>query len=110
MVMEERLTYEDVVEYEHFFKLVPPFLLERMAKKNSNLVKKFQSKVEAYLAKLSDNQKRKLDLMLNSDVDDLQVLMGEAYEKSNKKQFKILANPKYKEFIELNIDELRKLI
>lgn len=108
--MGEKLTYEDVVEYEHFFKLVPPFLLERMAKKNSNLVKKFQSKVESYLVKLSDNQRKKLDIMFNSDVDDLQALMDEAYTKTNKKQFKILANPSYKEFIELNISELKKII
>ena len=108
--MEEKLTYEDVVEYQHFFNLVPTFLLERMAKKNSNLVKKFQSKVEGYLAKLSDNQKKKLDILLVSDIDELQALMDEAYAKTNKKQFKILANPSYKEFIELNIEELRKII
>ena len=44
------------------------------------------------------------------DVDDLQKLMGEAYAESNKKQFKILADPKNKEFIELNINELRKMV
>lgn len=108
--MSENLTYEDVVEYQHLFKLMPPFLLERMAKKNSNLVNKFQSKVEAYLNKISDNQRKKLDLLLSSDVDDLQGIMNEAYEKTNKKQYKILANPEYKEFIELNIDEIRKLV
>lgn len=104
------ITYNDVVEYQHFFKLVPPFLLERMAKKNSNLVKKFESKVKSYLANLSDNQQRKLDIMLASNVDDLQAVMGEAYEKTNKKQYKILANPSYKEFIELNLDEIRKML
>lgn len=106
----DKITYNDVVEYQHFFKLVPPFLLERMAKKNSNLVKKFESKVKSYLNNLSDNQQKKLDIMLASDVDDLQAVMGEAYEKTNKKQYKILANPSYKEFIELNIDEIRKMI
>lgn len=108
--MSDELSYADVVEYEHLFKLVPPFLLERMAKKNSNLVGKFQSKVESYLGNMSDNQKKKLDILLNSDVDDLQAIMGEAYDKTGKKQYKILANPKYKEFITSNIDEIRKLV
>ena len=106
----DKITYNDVVEYQHFFKLVPPFLLERMAKKNSNLVKKFESKVKSYLNNLSDNQQKKLDIMLTSDVGELQEVMGEAYEKTNKKQYKILANPSYKEFIELNLDEIRKMI
>lgn len=108
--MEEKLTAEDVLEYQHFFKLVPPFLLERMAKRNSNLVNKFKSKIESHLHKLSNNQKIKLDILLESEVDDLQALLKEAYKKTGKKQLKILANPKYKEFIVLNIAELKKLV
>lgn len=104
------LTYEDVKEYEKFFTLTPPFLLERFAKKNANLVSKFESKVDKYLAKLNDNQKKKLDIVLSSDIDDLQAIMAEAYEKNNKKQYKILANPKYKPFIETNLNEVRKKI
>ena len=98
------------MQYEHLFNLVPSFLLERMAKRNSNLVNKFQSKVESYLARLNDDQKNKLDILMVSEIDDLQGLMAEAYEKTDKKQFKILADPSYKEFIELNIDEVRKLV
>lgn len=108
--MSENLTYDDVVEYQHLFKLIPPFLLERMAKKNTNVVSKFQSKVESYLNGLSDGQRKKLDILLNSDIDDLQALMGEAYAKTKKKQYKILANPKYRQFIELNIGELKKMV
>jgi hypothetical protein len=36
--------------------------------------------------------------------------MNEAYIKTNKKQFKILADPKNKEFIKLNLAELEKLL
>ena len=39
----EKITYDDVVEYNYLFTFAPSFLLERMAKKNSNLVKKFKS-------------------------------------------------------------------
>ena len=107
--MSEKLSYDDVKQYEHLFSLVPSFMLERMAKKNRNLVDKFKSKIESKINSLSDTQRAKYDIILNSDVEELQAVMAEAYEKSDKKQYKILANPKYKEFIELNIGELKKL-
>lgn len=107
--MSEKLSYDDVKQYEHLFSLVPSFMLERMAKKNRNLVDKFKSKIQPRLESLSDNQRNKYEMILNSDVDELQSIMAEAYEKTDKKQYKILANPEYKEFIETNIEELKKL-
>lgn len=107
---DNQLTYDDVKEYEKMFTLTPPFLLERFAKKKTNLVSKFQSKVESFLGNLNENKKQKLEIVLNSDIDDLQAVMAEAHEKSGKKQYKILANPKYKEFIELNLNEVRKIV
>lgn len=108
--MEERISYDDLKEHEHLFTLAPSFILKRMARKNSNLVDKFKSTIESHLNKLSDEQKAKLHLILDSDVDELQELLRQAYEKTRIKQYEILANPKYKEFIELNLRELRKLI
>ena len=107
---EEKISYKDVQEYEKFFTLIPPFLLERFAKKNTNIVLKFKSRIESFMANMSENQKNKLDLVLNSDIDELQRIMGEAYSLSNKKQYKILANPKYKQFIVDNLDEVRKMV
>ena len=107
---EIQLSYEDVKEYEKMFTLTPPFLLERFAKKKTNLVSKFESKVKSFLAGLNDNKKKKLEIVLNSDIDELQAVMAEAHEISGKKQYKILANPKYKEFIELNLNEVRKIV
>lgn len=107
---EEKITYADVKEYEKFFTLIPPFLLERFAKKNTNIVQKFKSKIESFLAKMSDNQKNKLDLVLSSDIDELQSVMADAFSKSNKKQYKILANPKYKQFVEDNLNEVRQMV
>ena len=107
---ENKITYEDVEEYEKFFKFIPSFLLERFAKKNTNLVLKFESKVKSFLNNLSDNQKHKLDIVLNSEVDELQSIMEDAHSRTNLKQYEILSNPKYKEFIETNLDEVRRLI
>lgn len=107
---EDKITYSDVQEYEKFFTLIPSFLLERFAKKNTNIVLKFKSKVESFMANLSDNQKNKLDIVLNSDIDELQSVMNEAYSRSHKKQYKILANPKYRPFVEDNLNEIRKMV
>ena len=108
--MGDKLTYEDVKPYEELFTAMPAFLLERFAKRKSNFVVKFKSKVESFLAGLDDDQKKKLDIVLNSDIDELQAVMAEAYEKTNIKQYKVLANPNYKEFIELNLNEIEKML
>lgn len=109
-MMDDGISYEDIRQYQHLFTLTPSFLLERMAKKNSNLVNKFKPTIKSHLSTLNDNQRNKLDIILNSDVDVLQEVLGEAFRKTKIKQYKILANPKYKEFIELNLAELRKMV
>ena len=81
-----------------------------MARKKSNLVKKFEPKVKEYLENLDSRHQEKLNILLNSNIDDLQVLMNEAYRKTNNKQFKILADSKNKEFIHINLEELKKLV
>ncbi len=106
----EEITYSDVKEYEKLFTLAPSFLLERFAKRNTNIVKKFESQVEGFLINLNENQKKKLDLVLKSDTESLQAIMADAYQHSRKKQYKILANPKYKEFVEINMNEIRKMV
>ncbi|MBQ2665305.1 hypothetical protein [Methanobrevibacter sp.] len=106
----EKITYEDVREYENLFTLAPSFLIERFAKRNSNVVSKFESQIQSHLSNLDENQKNKLDLILKTDIAELQKIMGEAYLKSNIKQYRILSNPKYKEFIEKNLGEIRKLV
>ncbi|WP_296883622.1 hypothetical protein [uncultured Methanobrevibacter sp.] len=108
--MDERISVDDVLQYQHLITKAPSFLLGRMAKKKSNLVSKFKSPVQSYLARLNDDQRNKLHIVLNSEVEDLQALMAEAYKKTKIKQYKILSDPKHKEFIEFNLDELRKII
>ena len=108
--MSDRITYEDVREYEKLFVMAPSFLLERFAKKNSNIVSKFKSQIQNHLNNLTYDQRSKLDIILETPTSELQAIMNEAYIKTNIKQYKILANPNYKDFIENNLDEIRKLI
>ena len=107
--MDDKITCDDVLEYQHLFTLVPSFVMEGMARRNSNLVLKFESKIKSHMNSLNAEQKRKLEIILNSEVDELQAIMNEAYLKTHKKQYKVLANPKYKDFIEINLNELKKM-
>ena len=109
-MMDGRITYDNVKEYERIFTLAPSFLRESFARKNSNLVLKFKSATQSYMIDLTDEQRNKLNVVLNSPVEDLQAIMDEAYLKTGIKQYKILANPKYRQFIEDNFDELRKML
>ncbi|WP_405305587.1 hypothetical protein [Methanobrevibacter sp.] len=108
--MREKITYDDLKEHEHLFLLAPSFILGGMAKRNSNLITKFRPAVESHLNKLSDDERSKLHVILDSDIDDLQKLLRQAYIKTKIRQYAILSDPKNRDFIELNLNELRKLI
>lgn len=108
--MEDKITYDDLKEHEHLFTLAPSFVLKSMARRNSNVVAKFKPAIESHLDKLSEEQRGKLEIILNSNVEDLQNLLRQAYIQTKMKQYEILSNPRNREFIELNLNELRKLI
>lgn len=59
---------------------------------------------------LTSDQKHKLDLILSSEINELQGIMNEAYIKTGKKQYGVLANQDYKKFIEDNLDSIREMI
>ncbi|MDO5850623.1 MAG: hypothetical protein Q4P14_05345 [Methanobacteriaceae archaeon] len=109
--MENRkLTYEDVKPYEGLVSKIPTLILKRMISKNSNLVSKFESVISSNINNLDSQQKEQLNILLNSDIDELQALSAESYEKSGIKAFKLMADPNCKDFIELNLGELKKLL
>ena len=45
--MDDKITYDDVKEYESIFQMAPSFLLEHFARKNTNFVLKFQSQIQS---------------------------------------------------------------
>ena len=106
---EDKITYDDIKEFENFFTMAPPFILERFAKKKTNFVEKFKPKVQSFIDGLDEEHLKKLDIVLNTDTDELQRVMDDAYKQSGKKQYKILADPKYKEFIEINLNTLSEM-
>ena len=106
----DKITYRDFREYQSLFKLAPAFLLERFARKNKNIVMKFRPQILAHLSNLDELQRKKLDLILRTEVAELQAIMKEAYLNTKVNQYKVLSNPKYRQFIEINLRELEKLL
>ena len=110
MMSDEKITYKDVKEYENLFTMAPAFLLETLARTNTDLVTKFKPIIRGYMDELTPEQRHKLDLLLASEIHELQSLMHEAYTRSKKSQYRVLANPKYKKFIEDNLEGLRRML
>lgn len=107
---DEKITYDDIKEYEHLFTIAPPLILELMIKRNVNLVDKFHSAIVKYLNELTPQQKQKLNQVLSTDTESLQKLMFLAYKKTGKKQYYILANPANRNFVEMNINGIKELV
>lgn len=105
---EKKITYEDLKPYEFLFTKAPSFILKSMIRKNSNLVSKFEPTIKSTLKKLNDTEKENLYVILDADINELQLVMKEAYKKTHKKQFKLLSQSNAKEFIKLNLAEIKK--
>lgn len=104
-----KLTYEDIKPYEKLFSIAPSLLLKTMINRNSNVVIKFKSQIIPYINNLNSKQTEQLNLIFESEITELQELLMETYEKTGKKQFKLLADSNSKKFIELNLKELKIL-
>lgn len=103
------ITEEDVIETLDIFTKVPSFLLRRWVNNNKNLVKMFQGQIEDQKDKISYRDRLRLNKVLEMQVDELQEILGRAYQQTNKKQLKILSEPRAKSFITLNMNELRRI-
>lgn len=107
---EDKITYEDIERYDFVLTKVPSLLLGTMIRRNSNLVSKFEPQIISKLDNLDEVQEKQLNILLNSDVSEIQEILRVAYEKSGKKQYKQLADPKAAKFIESNLSELKKIV
>lgn len=107
---DEKITYDDVVRYGSLFTAVPSLMLRGMIRSNKNLVKKFESRVASQVSNMTDEQRHKLELILKSDIAELQEVMRVAHEKTGKKQYKLLSEPKATKFIQTNLSELKRFL
>jgi hypothetical protein len=104
------ITEKDVIDTMDLFTKVPSILLRRWVSKNSNLVKSFHNQMESYKNRLSPRDMARVEKVMEMPVEELQEILKKAYSQTGKKQLKILADPKARPFIVLNLQEARKIL
>ena len=77
--MVDKITYNDLKEYDFLFTMTPSFLMGTVIKRNTNVVKKFNSTVKSNLDNLNEKQKKQLNIIINTDM--LSYLAAEVWER-----------------------------
>lgn len=107
---EVKISEEDVIGLLGLFTKVPSILLKSMINGNVNVVKSFESQIEDYKSNLSDYELLKIEKVIKMPVPELQKLLYNTYKSTNKRQLKMLADPKSEPFIEKNLKQLEKVL
>ncbi|WP_414469229.1 hypothetical protein [Methanobacterium sp. ACI-7] len=105
-----KITEKDVMELMDFFTAVPVVLLKGAISSNMNAVKTFENQIESYKTQLTPLEKQKIKAVTEMPVPEIQKILYNAYERTNKKQLKILADPKAEKFISRNLNELKLVL
>ncbi|MGB9938095.1 MAG: hypothetical protein ACPK7O_10280 [Methanobacterium sp.] len=105
-----KITENDIIELMDFFTAVPVVLLKGAISSNMNAVKTFQNQIESYKTRLTPEEKLKIKAVTEMPVPEIQRILYNAYEKTGKKQLKILADPKAEKFISRNLNELKVVL
>ena len=109
-IMVEKITEKDIMDVMDFFTKVPVILLKGAISSNMNAVKRFEEQIISYKTSLSPEEMKKIGLLTKMPVNEIQSLLLSVYEKTGKKQFKLLADPTAQNFISINLKELRKIL
>ena len=88
----------------------PPFVVNMYISKNINAVEEFEIPIKEYMAKLNDKDLSKAREIIEMPISEIQDILNELYVITNMEQFKILSQPKAVPLIELNLNELKKVL
>ena len=108
--MVANITEKDIMDVMDLFTKVPVILLKVAVSSNMNAVKRFEDQVMSYKTRLSPEEMEKIDLITKMPVSEIQRMLLSVYEKTGKKQFKVLADINAQKFISINLEELRKIL
>ena len=106
----EKVTEKDVMKVMDLFTKVPVILLKGAILSNMNAVRRFEDQIISYKSSLTPEEMEKIDFVTKMHVSDLQMLLLSVYDKTGKRQLKVLADPSAQDFISINLHELRKIL
>lgn len=89
---------------------LPPFVVNKYVTLNINAAEEFEDQIKDQKNKLSDADLLKIRKIIETPSEKLQQVLKELYTETEMEQFKILAEPDAKPLIELNLEELKKII
>lgn len=89
---------------------IPPFVVNKYVSLNINLAEELEEQISDYKDKLTDDDLLKIRKIIETPVEELQTILNELYLETNIEQFKIMADPKAKPLIDLNVRELRRIL
>jgi hypothetical protein len=104
------VTEQDVLEMMDLFTRVPALMLKTLVIRQVNVVDTFQDQIMSYKNELSSEDLQKIDKVIKMPVPQLQEILLRAHQERPIKQLKILSDPGAAPFIELNLEELRKVL
>lgn len=107
-----KITVEEKIIYQvlRTIEAVPPFVVQKYVSLNINTVEEFDNKIKQYKSELSDEDLSKIRKIVETPAEELQIVLGKIYLKTNMEQFKIISEPEAKPLIELNLQELKKIL
>lgn len=89
---------------------MPPVVINKYVSMNINAAYEFKSQIEEYKDKLTDEDLLKIRKIIETPVIELQNLLNELYLETKLEQFKILAEKEARPLIELNLEELKRIL
>lgn len=106
ITIEEKVIYKVLRTIEQ----VPPFVVNKYVSLNINAVEEFDDRINKYKKELSEDDLSKIRKLIETPVEELQDILSKMYSKTKMEQFKILAEPEAKPLLELNLQELKKIL
>lgn len=89
---------------------MPTFVINKYVSMNINAVEEFESQIEEYKSRLTDENLLKIKEIIELPVPELQKMLDKLYLETNLEQFKILADPQAEPLLALNLQELKRVL
>lgn len=89
---------------------LPPFVVDKYVAMKINVVEELEDQIEDYKKNLSEEDLLKIRKVIETPVEELQGVLNELYLETKMEQFKKMAAPEAKPLIELNVQELKKIL
>jgi hypothetical protein len=104
------ITGENIGRLLKLLEKFPPFVVNAYISKDINAVKEFENQIKEQTAHLTEEDLLKVKKIIEMPIPELQSILNELYGITNMEQLKILAEPRAEPLIELNLNELKRVL